>query len=466
MSTIQLQFEGAAQTVTGSQTLVRYNGSAILVDCGLYQGPKPMRLLNWNKPDFLDDVQCMIITHAHIDHSGLIPKWYQWGWRGPIYCTAPTADLLTIMLPDSARLQEEDARFARKTKHSKHSNPLPLYTEEEANAALRLVEPKSWEQWHNILSDLECRFMRSGHILGSAIVQLRRPNGKGTKKIITFSGDLGGGHSDILKPPEKIKESDVVVLESTYGDRKVEVEGREERLCNVINKVIGRGGTLVVPAFALGRAQDLLFSIYQLDQKKLIPDVPVYLDSPMANSVTKLYLKHVKELCLSSSEHHNGNHIEESLSTRFFNGVESPDDSMLLCMSDEPKIVLSASGMLQGGRVLHHLKSKLPHEKNGVLFVGYQGKDTKGRLLLDGIPSLRIHHFEVEIRAEIFNIDGYSAHGDADDLMDWLSFVKPKPSNLFLNHGEFEAQTVFAKRISDNLQIEAQVPALHQVFSV
>ena len=458
---MKIRFEGAAQTVTGSQTVVSHNGYTSLVDCGLYQGPKPLRLLNWGKPSYLSEVQSIILTHAHIDHSGLLPRWSYWGWKGPIYCTPSTADLLAIMLPDSARLQEEDARFANRTKHSHHDPALPLYTERDAAATLELLHPIPFDQWFEISTSLRLRFLRAGHILGSAIVQISYTSSN-QSRILTFSGDMGGGHSDLLKEPENILESNELVLESTYGNKKVNASGREERLGEIINKVIKRRGTLVVPAFALGRTQDLLFSIYKLSKSKKIPDVPVFLDSPMANAVTKVYLKHLDQLRFNPEN----NHIEESLSTHNFHGVESPEESMLLCMSEEPKIVLSASGMLQGGRVLHHLKQKLRHDKNGVLFVGFQGSGTKGRLLQEKIMSIRIHHQEIPVEAEIFTLDGYSAHGDADDLLNWLQSFNKLPERIFLNHGEIEAQTVFSDRIRSHFNVKIEIPELHQEYEL
>jgi metallo-beta-lactamase family protein len=458
---MKIKFEGAAQTVTGSQTVVSHNRSSTLVDCGLYQGPKPLRLLNWEKPPYFGDIQSIILTHAHIDHSGLLPRWTYWGWKGPVYCTTSTADLLSILLPDAARLQEEDARYANKRKHSRHNPALPLYTVKDAEDALKLLRPLPFEKWHEISPSLSFRFLRAGHILGSAIVQISYTNSNHSK-ILTFSGDLGGGHSDLLKEPRNILESNELVLESTYGDRKVNTEGRDNRLAEIINKVFNRSGTLVVPAFALGRTQDLLFSIYQLNQNKKIPNVPVYLDSPMANSVTKVYMQHLDELRFDPSN----NHIEESLSTSNFHGVESYEGSMSLQTSEEPKIILSASGMLQGGRVLHHLKQRLPDPKNGVLFVGFQGKETKGRLLQDGIQTLRLHHEEISVRAEIFTLDGYSAHGDADDLINWLKSFQKKPNRIFLNHGEFEGQKVFAERIRNDFKLKVEIPELHQEYDL
>lgn len=456
---MKIKFEGAAQTVTGSQTLLSHYGYSCLVDCGLYQGPKELRNLNWEKPPFFDDIKSIILTHAHIDHSGLLPRWAYWGWKGKIFCTESTADLLNIMLLDAAKLQEEDARYANKTKHSHHDPALPLYTTEDAESTLKLLYPIPFDQWHDLSEGMSFKFLRAGHILGSAIVQVNCTH-QNKSRMITFSGDLDGGHSDVLNDPINVLESDDLVLESTYGNRVVNAAGREERLAEIINKVFSRGGTLVVPAFALGRTQDLLYSIYRLHLSKKIPNIPVYLDSPMANAVTKVYLKNLNELRFDPLT----NHIEESLSTRNFHGTESPDDSMLLAMSDEPKIILSASGMLQGGRVLHHLKQKLPDKKSGVLFVGFQGKDTKGRMLLDGAMNLRIHHQEISVEAEIFTLEGYSAHGDAEDLLKWLKSFQKLPDRVFLNHGETEAQKVFAERIRRELKLDVTIPALHEEF--
>jgi metallo-beta-lactamase family protein len=456
---MKIRFEGAAQTVTGSQTLIEHHSYMALVDCGLYQGAKANRLLNWEKPEHLNQVQAILITHAHIDHSGLVPRWARWGWKGKIFCTKPTADLLKIMLLDSARLQVEDAKFANLTKHSHYDPALPLYEEKDALAAIELLHTISYEEWHHLSPTLSFRFMRAGHILGSAILQISAQEPQSSKSII-FSGDLGGGNSDTLKDPVGGFEADALVLESTYGDRNVNADGRETRLAEVINKVIGRGGTLVIPAFALGRTQDLLLSIYELNQQKRIPNVPVFLDSPMANAVTAVYLKNLEELRL----HSENRNIEACLSPSYFHTVESPDDSMLLCMSDDPKIVISASGMLQGGRVLHHLKHKLPNEKNGVLFVGYQGKETKGRLLVEGAPNIRIHHQELRVEAEIFTLEGYSAHGDSDDLLRWLGSFRKIPQQIFLNHGEIESQIVFQKKIEAKFKSKVEIPSLHQEF--
>lgn len=458
---MKLRFGGAAQTVTGSQTVVCHRGLTFLVDCGLYQGPKALRTLNWNMPNYFKDIQFIVLTHAHIDHCGLLPRWIKWGWKGKIYCTPSTADLLSIMLIDSARLQQEDAKFANQTKHSHHDPALPLYTEEDALATLRMLHPVPFDEWIEMSSSVNVRFLEAGHILGSAMIQIAYHEEQ-RESLLTFSGDIGGGHSQLLREPRHVLESDELVLESTYGNRKVNVFGREDRLAEIVNKVWNRGGTLVIPAFALGRTQDILFSLYRLQKAAKISAVPVYLDSPMANAVTKVYLKNLDELRFDPAH----NHIEESLSTKNFHSVESPDDSMMLCMSSEPKIVISASGMLQGGRVLHHLKHALPNEKNAVLFVGFQGQETKGRLLVDGIQNIRIHHQEVSVEAEIINLDGYSAHADEDDLLHWLRSFKKFPRRTFLNHGEPEALSKLAQKIRQEFQTVVEIPAIQQEFDL
>jgi metallo-beta-lactamase family protein len=456
---MKITFAGAAKTVTGSQTLVSHGSTHTLVDCGLYQGPKELRNLNWEKPPYFENVSSIILTHAHIDHSGLIPRWFSWGWKGKVYCTHATRDLLEVMLLDAAKLQEEDARFANKTKHSHHDPALPLYTTVDANNAIQHLHAVSYNEWVELSTHFKFQFSRASHILGSASVQIEFTENDATK-VITFSGDIGGGHSDILKDAPRITDTNFIVLESTYGNRKLQIENREQHLLEIINKVFARGGTLVIPAFAVGRTQDLLFSIYQLVKSKKIPQIPIYLDSPMARKITKIYKNHLGEMKAIG----NNGDIEAALSDSFFNVVESPDESMLLCMSDEPKVVLSASGMLQGGRILHHLAQKLKDPKSGVLFVGFQGAGTKGRLLQEGILDLRIHHKEIPVEAEIFTLDGYSAHADQSDLIKWVEQFRMKPEKIFLNHGEPEGMAVLADILKAHFQTEVIMPSLNETF--
>lgn len=457
---MKLKFDGAAGMVTGSQTRVTHHGYTCVIDCGLYQGPKSIRELNWSSPLESQNVRAIILTHAHIDHSGLVPRWVAAGWKGPIFVTPATAALLKVLLPDAARLQEEDARFANKTHHSRHDPALPLYTETDAFAALRQLHVLDYDIWYQLSPDMSFRYLRAGHILGSACVQIQTMN-QNESRVITFSGDVGGGHSELLKEPIRGLETDGLVLESTYGNRRLDLKNRDSQLAELIKKVYERGGTVVIPAFALGRTQDLLLSLFRMKKSQLIPDVPVYLDSPMAREVTHIYTQFVSEL----RSFELMGEIEQALSPDFFHPIYDPDQSMLLCMSNEPKIVISASGMLQGGRVLHHLKAKLPDSKSAVLFVGYQGSETKGRLLQNGLMNIRIHHQEVAVEAEIVTIEGYSAHADQNDLLNWVASFKRKPQKIFLNHGEPESQKVLAEKLKNELGLNVEVPQLHGIVS-
>jgi metallo-beta-lactamase family protein len=417
--------------------------------------------MNWKTPEHLSEVEAIVLTHAHLDHSGLLPRWAKLGWEGRVYCTPATRDLLQILLLDAAKLQEEDARFANKTKYSHHKPALPLYEEKDALMALSYIEAVDYGTWEEILPGISIQYLRAGHILGSAILQVGY-NQNEQAKVLTFSGDLGGSHSQIIKQPAFSLETTDLVVESTYGDRVVAKDNREQELARVVNKVCRRGGTLIVPAFALGRTQDLLVSLYHLKKNGMIDDFPIYLDSPMANSVTKVYLANQIELLIE----HSPIDLVEALSAPFFTPVVSSDDSMILCMSREPKIVISASGMLQGGRVLRHLVHKLRDEKNGVLFVGFQGEGTKGRVLLEGTAQLRIYHEEIDVEAEIFNIPGYSAHADQKDILDWVGSFRPGLKSIFINHGELEAGEVLAQKLKANFGVEVFRPVLGQEFSL
>lgn len=457
---MKLRFIGAAQTVTGSKIEVQHNGNKILVDCGLYQGPAEIRNLNWEEFQGADTYDAVILTHAHVDHTGYLPKLVKEGFRGPIYCSNGTKELTEILLLDAAYLQEEDARFANISKHSSHDPALPLYTQADAEAANKLLTRVPMHQWQKISPHLSFRFFRAGHILGSCIVQIQFIEND-VSKIITFTGDLGGGRSQVIKEPETIIETDYLVCESTYGDRCLP-KFKSDELAEIINKVISRGGTLVIPAFAVGRTQELLYLIHQLEVQSKIPDVHVYVDSPMAKDVTAIYASYPHELKLGEE----GADVELSLSSKNFHAIRSSDESMLLCMNDMPKIVISASGMLQGGRVLHHLKSKLPYEKNGVLFVGYQGEGTKGRLLKNGLKKIRIHHMSVDVEAEIFSVESLSAHADSNEIMTWLGHIQKPPTKVFLVHGELESLRALYYRVTNELDWPCEIPAPGEEFTL
>ncbi|MBP6218927.1 MAG: MBL fold metallo-hydrolase [Oligoflexales bacterium] len=440
--------------------MVEIGRSKFLVDCGLFQGPKQLRTLNWE--DFLGaaKIDAVFLTHAHIDHTGFLPRLFKSGFKGPIYCSQATADLCQFMLLDAAYLQEEDARYANKSRHSKHYPALALFTKEDAEAVLRLFRSIPDNEWINVAQDVSVRLQRSGHLLGSRFVQLNI--GGNRNYICTFSGDLGHDLSHIIKGPVSISQTDALVLESTYGDRSYERVDPFSAIEDLVLKVYNRDGVLVIPAFAVGRTQEMLFVIGELKREKRIPNIKVYIDSPMALHATKTYKEHVSELKPIIS----GDDVVDPFHFADFEPVCSTDDSMLLCMQDGPFIVISASGMLSGGRVMHHLKHRLPDPKNAILFVGYQAKETKGRLLQEGIKTLRIHHVEVPVEAEICTMDSLSAHANTPETINWLrGFIHPI-KHIFLNHGEPAALEALSQCIKRELGWETKIPILGQSFEI
>ena len=457
---MKIKFLGAAKTVTGSKFHVQHRGLNVLVDCGLYQGPRDLRELNREPLEFTD-FDCVILTHAHIDHTGYLPRLVRQGFNNKVYSTKATHELSKIMLLDAAKLQEEDAKFADQTRYSRHFPAEPLYTEFDALAALEMFESYDYNHWVKLSDHMSFRFIRNGHILGSAILQISYVV-ENQSKILTFTGDLGGGRSQVIKEPDFVTETDYLVSESTYGDRSIKAMNEDE-LAALINRVYKREGTLIIPAFSVGRTQEILFVIKKLqNQNKISSQMPVYLDSPMAVKASGVYQKFPNELKLDFSQ----THTENFFHPLNFRISESSDESMLLCMSDAPKIVISASGMLQGGRVLHHLKAKLGNEKNAVLFTGYQGQGTKGLLLKSGLNKIRIHHKEIDVEAEIVVLDSLSAHADSNELMAWYKKIQNKPQRCFLVHGEEASQGALSYRIINELGWDCVVPSLGQQFEL
>lgn len=435
--TFSLEFLGAAGGVTGSRSLVRFDGFQILLDCGLFQGPKEIRQKNWD-PVLMPEkkVDAVVLTHAHLDHSGFLPRFFKQGWRGPIHCSEGTADLLPILLRDAAYLEAEFASYANKTGYSNHKPALPLFTPDDVEVVLQHIKPFKRDQWIQLAADVSVRFFNAGHIIGASIVQFSLAHKNGTK-LLTFSGDLGHSRSLTIRPPDPVHETDALVLESTYGDRLHERNDVVRELSDVAKRTFERGGVLVIPAFAVGRAQEVLYIIRLAEDAGLIPRVPVLLDSPMAKVSTKVFFDHPED-------HREGSQFTSAegelkfLPAKFETTISS-DDSMLACMRDGPMIVISAAGMLNGGRILHHLKARLPHQENTVLFCGYQAEGTKGRVLQDRpehLSKLRIHHKEFPIEAEIATIASLSAHGDSADIKDWLGRMSKAPSHIIVNHGD------------------------------
>jgi metallo-beta-lactamase family protein len=431
MSTIQ--FLGAAGTVTGSMHLVTANGRRVLLDCGLFQGLKDLRLRNWREPPFDPKViDAVVISHAHIDHTGALPLLVRRGYRGPIYCTAATADLLGVLLPDSAHLQEEEADRANRYTYSKHKPALPLYTTEDAQRALGQLTPAGYGRPFPVAGDLTVTYRIAGHILGAATVDLA--TGAGPR--IVFSGDLGRYDRPILPDPEPVPEADVLLLESTYGDRQ-HPAGTDDELTRIVKETAGRGGALLVPAFVVDRTQEFLWMLQHLEQAGRIPVLPVYVDSPSATLVTEIYRKHGEDLDGEMrAEIADGQTTLHSKRCQFTQSVE---ESKRLNDLRGPVIIVSASGMATGGRILHHLQHRLPDPNTTVLLVGYQAAGTRGRSLQDGAKTLKMFGEQVPVRARVETIHGLSAHADQTEILRWLGGFQRPPGRTYLVHGEAQA---------------------------
>jgi len=408
MSQLTVTIHGAARTVTGSCFEVAAGRKRLLVDCGLFQGFKPLRLRNWAPfPVDPKSIDTVVLTHAHLDHTGYLPLLIKQGFAGPVICTEATRDLCAILLPDSGHLLEKDAEFANRHGYSKHRPALPLYTQEDAEAALESFKPVDFNEQRSFASGIQLRFLPAGHILGAAIVELSIA---GTK--IVFSGDIGRPNSPTMLDPTPVKQADYLFVESTYGNRTHDPRDPEDALADVIVRTVGRGGTVLIPAFAVGRAQTLMFHLHRLKVARRIPDVPIFLDSPMAVNVTDLLCKYLP--------YHKLDAEQCRLTCAVARYVRDSEASKALDRDPMPKIIISASGMATGGRIVHHLKYYAPDRKNTVLFAGFQAGGTRGAAMTAGADSVKIHGQYVPVRAEIANLDMLSAHADASEILGWL----------------------------------------------
>jgi metallo-beta-lactamase family protein len=443
---LKLSFLGAAGTVTGSKYLVQDDRHRLLIDCGLFQGFKALRLKNWALfPVEPRSIEAVVLTHAHLDHSGYLPLLVKRGFRGPIFCSQATADLCAILLPDAGHLQQKDAEYANRHGFSKHKPALPLYTELDARKALEHLIPIPFDLNHKLPHSGVARLRRTGHILGAASVQLDWAG-----RSLVLSGDLGRYDDPIMADPVSVDRADYLVVESTYGNRRHDRKNPVDELAEVIGRAIARGGTVVIPAFAVGRAQTIMFHFHQLKSSARLANVPIFLDSPMAVDASEIFCRNIQDHKLPEAECRRACAVAQY--------VNSVEESKALTANPVPKVIISASGMATGGRVLHHLKRYAPDPRNTILFAGFQAGGTRGAAMVSGADSVKIHGEYVPVRAEVRNLDMFSAHADADEILRWLRGFKAPPRKTFVTHGEPIAADALRHRIEEELGWPCVVP--------
>ncbi|GLR11231.1 MBL fold hydrolase [Chitinimonas prasina] len=443
---MQLQFLGGTGTVTGSKYLLEAEGMRLLVDCGLFQGWKQLRLRNWTQlPVDPASIDAVILTHAHLDHSGYLPLLVREGYRGPVYCTSATQELCEVLLPDSGRLQEEEAGYANRHHSSRHDPALPLYDESDAQRCLKQLQHCPYGKDIALNPKLKLHFRPAGHILGAATVELTSSTGR-----IVFSGDLGRPADLVMKPPATVGQADWLLVESTYGNRSHEQEDPRVQLGEIIRRTVAQAGVVLIPTFAVGRAQNLMYLLHLLRESGEIPQVPVFLNSPMAVDATEIFLRHQGEHRLSQAQC--------AAMCRDVTVVSSPEESKALNRRHGPMIILAASGMATGGRVLHHIKAFAPDARNTIVFSGFQAGGTRGAAMLGGASHIRIFGEDIPIRARVENVPNFSAHADADEILGWLRGFLTPPKQTFVVHGEPDAADALRKRIATELNWNVCVP--------
>lgn len=443
-----IQFLGGAGTVTGSKYLLRRDDQRILIDCGLFQGLKSLRLRNWSPfPVPPSEIDAIVLTHAHIDHSGYIPKIVKEGFKGKIYCTPATRDLCEILLPDAGYLMEEESAYLNKIKKSKHDPALPLYSQADANLSLRHLQATPFDETVALAPGLQFNFQRAGHIFGAASAILS-VNGR----KIAFSGDIGRLKDPIFPSPALLPQVDFLVMESTYGDRLHEDSDLESELAGIINETCKNGGVVLIPAFAVGRAQILMYYIAKLEQHQCIPSLPVYLNSPMATNVSTLLKKYRKEHLLTEAE------TDRTCDAVRY--VRSFKESKELNLKRGPMIIIAASGMLTGGRILHHMKAFSADARNTILLTGYQAPGTRGSDLEKGARKIKIHGSYYPVAARVKTLRNVSAHADYQEMLTWLAASAINPKKVYLTHGEPAAADGLRRRISENLGWHCEIPEL------
>jgi metallo-beta-lactamase family protein len=441
-------FYGACGVVTGSCTHLDWGENRVLVDCGLYQGDEELELRNWRPFPFRpSELTAVVVTHAHLDHTGLLPRLVAQGYSGPVYCTAPSRGLISLVLRDAGQLQEEEVRYARRKGYSRHADPQPLYTEEDARRVLKLLQPLPFHEERELFPGVRLRYVRAGHLLGAASVEITGKGADGERRTWCFSGDVGRYGVPILKDPEPPAAAPAaLLLESTYGDRRHLQEDAAEALGKIIEETYARGGMVIIPAFALGRTQDVLYYLSALADSGRLDPATVFLDSPMALEATRIYERaeseHDEELdALDPSPLREGRFV----------AVRTVDQSKALNTRGQPAVIVASSGMATGGRVVHHLLHRLGDPRSSVVFVGYQAAGTRGRALVDGCETLAIHGQTVWVKAKIHQLQGLSAHADRDELLRWCRALPAAPQRIFLNHGEDPPRKALAVAIAEEL---------------
>lgn len=466
---MQITFLGATHEVTGSMTMITTNGHNILVDCGMEQG-KDM-FVNQPLPVASEKIDCVLLTHAHIDHCGKVPLLYKNGFEGKIYATNETEMLCRIMLLDSAHIQESDAEWKnRKAKRSDVNLVEPMYTTDDAKAVMSLFYPCAYGEQKRILDNVEIRFTDIGHLLGSACIEIWIEE-NGEKKKIVFSGDVGNINKPIIKNPTKLDRADYLVIESTYGNRMHEVEKNTDNvdfLAHCLNETFAKGGNVVIPSFAVGRTQEMLYFLRQIKEQGLVksfPDFPVYVDSPLANEATSVFLQ-CDRACLDAE---TAAMVDKGINPIYFDGLYpsvSTEESKAINFDKTPKVIISASGMCEAGRIRHHLKHNLWREECLILFVGFQAAGTLGRIIYEGADSVKLFGEEIAVKAKIALLPNASGHADMGGLLDWLDGFEEKPKKVFVNHGEDEVCTSFANTIKEKFGIEAVAPYSGSVYDL
>jgi metallo-beta-lactamase family protein len=452
---IAITFLGAARTVTGSAYLVDSGRSQVMVDFGMFQGRKEVRQRNWVDPEFpAPQVEAVVLTHTHLDHIGRIPRLVNNGFAGPIFCTPPTVELAEVLLKDAAHLQMEDAEYLNRKGRTSHKPALPLFDDKDVERALKLFVPVPVGRSHIAAPGISFTFREAGHLLGAGSIDMTVENGSGQSRRILFSGDVGRYNAVLAPDPDPCPDVDYVVVESTYGNRQHPVTSVQEQLQSVLARTFARGGVLLIPAFAVGRSQQMVWLMDRIVQEQGLRAFPIYIDSPMAVDATRIYARHGEAL-KNALTLVGGQSV---LNNKWVKLVKRRDESEALNKVKGPAVIISSSGMLSGGRILHHCRVRLPHAENTLLITGYQAEGTLGRRLIEKATTVRIHKTQIPVLAEVTDLKGLSGHADVNELMRWMSGVKTAPRTVFITHGEEDAALALAARINVERGFKTLVP--------